>query len=441
MQRIQLIKYLVADLLSMILSLIICGFDVYVGITLCVFWFVVYWISGYYNENVRRSRLTEFFTTLISVFVGVVCIAIVSKTFTIISLSYHQCLYYFGLQFLLTYFCRLFVTQSFILGLKSGRYSFPTLVIGVGENAKKLPNNIGTKVIGYISVKEKTEVKIDEKKILGEYSNLLEIVKNNKVEEVVVAIDNFDSKLVYEVLRQMYLLGVDVKITENLRKSLQINMLSDSILGFPLVNLSHNKMPYWQQNIKRLFDVIASVLILISTIPITIYISLRIKCTDKGSVFYRQERIGRYGKKFDIIKFRSMRVDAENGEPLLSSENDDRITKIGKTLRRFRLDEIPQFYNVICGEMSIVGFRPERAYYVDKISEKAPEYYLLLRILPGITSWGMAKYGYATSVEKMIERLHYDIIYIENNSLLIDLKILIHTVIIVLRGREIVKKQ
>jgi len=356
-------------------------------------------------------------------------------------LSYHQCLYYFGLQFLLTYFCRLFVTQSFILGLKSGRDSFPTLVIGVGENAKKLPNNIGTKVIGYISVKEKTEVKIDEKKILGEYSNLLEIVKNNKVEEVVVAIDNFDSKLVYEVLRQMYLLGVDVKITENLRKSLQINMLSDSILGFPLVNLSHNKMPYWQQNIKRLFDVIASVLILISTIPITIYISLRIKCTDKGSVFYRQERIGRYGKKFDIIKFRSMRVDAENGEPLLSSENDDRITKIGKTLRRFRLDEIPQFYNVICGEMSIVGFRPERAYYVDKISEKAPEYYLLLRILPGITSWGMAKYGYATSVEKMIERLHYDIIYIENNSLLIDLKILIHTVIIVLRGREIVKKQ
>ena len=181
-------------------------------------------------------------------------------------------------------------------------------------------------------------------------------------------------------------------------------------------------MPKWQQFFKRSFDICIALLFLIIGSPVYLFTALMVKQSSKGPIFFKQERIGHHGMPFNIIKFRSMFVDAEKDGPQLSSQHDSRITSWGKIMRKTRLDEIPQFYNVLIGEMSIVGPRPERQFFIDQIMEKAPHYYHLTKIKPGITSWGQVKFGYAENVDEMVERLKFDLIYLENMSLLVDIK-------------------
>jgi exopolysaccharide biosynthesis polyprenyl glycosylphosphotransferase len=194
-------------------------------------------------------------------------------------------------------------------------------------------------------------------------------------------------------------------------------------------------MPAWQQSVKRLIDVVVSIIAMILLIPLYVFTALGVILSSRGPILYSQERIGLGGRPFKMHKFRSMYSDAEKAGPQLSSEDDPRITPFGKFIRKVRLDEIPQFFTVLKGDMSLVGPRPERQYYIDQIVKRAPHYRLLLKVKPGITSWGQVKYGYASNVDEMIERLKYDILYIENMSLAMDVKILIYTVLIVLQGR------
>ncbi|HEX3024451.1 MAG TPA: sugar transferase [Chitinophagaceae bacterium] len=187
--------------------------------------------------------------------------------------------------------------------------------------------------------------------------------------------------------------------------------------------------------LKRLFDLIISVAALILLSPVLLIIAVITKLTSKGSVLYKQERIGHNEKPFTIFKFRSMYADAEKNGPALSSDHDERITAWGKFMRTWRLDELPQLWNIAIGDMSLVGPRPERKFYIDQLVQQSPQYSNLLKVKPGLTSWGMVKFGYASSVEEMVQRMEYDLMYIKEASLLLDIRIILHTFSLVISGK------
>jgi exopolysaccharide biosynthesis polyprenyl glycosylphosphotransferase len=207
------------------------------------------------------------------------------------------------------------------------------------------------------------------------------------------------------------------------------------LFGTPLIEIKHDLLPVWQEVLKRGIDVAGSALFLLLAWPVYAFTAIMVRLSSSGPIFFAQERIGKHGKPFSIYKFRSMYTDAERLGPALSSKNDPRITPWGRFMRKVRLDELPQFWNVIKGDMSLVGPRPERQFFIDQITQVAPHYRHLHRVRPGITSLGQVKYGYAETVEQMVQRLKYDILYIENMSLAMDFRVMLYTIKIIVEGR------
>lgn len=240
---------------------------------------------------------------------------------------------------------------------------------------------------------------------------------------------------IYTLINRLYPCNVEISVVPSLYDMLTGAAMIDDVSDQPLIRISEHKMSDTGLCIKRAFDVVVSAMMLILLSPLYLILSLLVWYSSKGPVFYKQERIGLHGLPFNIIKFRTMCVHAEEATPQLSADDDPRITKVGKWMRKYRLDELPQFWNILRGEMSIVGPRPERRYFINQIEEKAPYYCMIYKIRPGLTSWGPIKVGYTDTLDKMIRRLNYDIVYIENMSIRLDIKIMFHTIGVIFNGK------
>lgn len=415
--------------------------------TISVGWVILYAIFGVYNEPIKTSRLKIMGLQIQATLLGVITIFFITLLDDPIPgySSYRYMVFvYFILQLCLVGVVRFILATRYKHKMYKGLMGYDTVIIGNGEAAEIIYNKLskmkpsaGYNIVGYISILPPHEGNLHGKlKRLGEIKDLKEILQKRNIEEVIICTEVHQSEeMLLPIISECSTSNVTLNVIPGLYDYLVGNVKMSNVLDAPLVKIKPHIIAPWEMVLKRTMDVVVSILALILLLPVYVLIAIAIKLDSKGPIFYLQERIGKGGKPFKIIKFRSMFVNAESKGPSLSSKDDPRITKVGKFLRKTRLDEFPQFINVLKGEMSLVGPRPERQYFIDQIVKIAPHYKHLHRVKPGITSWGQVKYGYAENVQQMVERLEYDLLYIENMSLAMDLKILAYTILIIFQGR------
>lgn len=408
-------------------------------------WLLLYTIQGTYQDIRRLYRIkilaTTFFATLLGsttlFFVLLIDDDVESYTNYYKSLIALSCLH-----FSFTLIVRLILTSIQVKRVHKGTDGFRTLLIGGSEKAvnlyneiNQLPKGAGHHFIGFVNLNGIDKLLENEMPYLGHVDNLTEILKVQEVEEVIIALESTEHVRLQSIISKINQNHVIIKVLPDMFDILSGSVRLNNIFGALLMEVNEDIMPPWQRVLKRFIDIVASSIALILLIPVYIGLAIAVKCSSKGPIFFFQERIGLDGKIFKIIKFRTMFTDAEKAGPQLSSTHDPRITNVGRIMRKMRLDEFPQFFNVLKGDMSLVGPRPERQFYIDQIAQKEPQFLELTRVRPGITSWGQVKYGYAENVDQMIQRMKYDLLYLRNRSIALDIKIMLFTLLIVVKGK------
>lgn len=408
------------------------------------FWLILYLMQGTYHDVRRLHRMKILNLTLLGAMLGslgIFFLFLLDDQIMEYRQYYQSMFLLFVLQFTLTFIPRLILVSTIVRRIHKRQTGFRTLIVGGSDKAvdiyreiTELPKGTGHQFVGFINLNGVDRLLEDHVPYLGHFDDVEQVLREHEIEEVIIALESVEHDRLRTIVSRLEGGDVRIKILPDMYDILSGTVEMSNIFGALLISVNSEVMPVWQRTLKRFIDILVSVIALILLIPVFIVLAILVKLSSPGPIFFRQQRIGKNGQPFQIIKFRTMYLDSEKNGPQLSSASDPRITKIGRFMRKSRLDEFPQFYNVLKGDMSLVGPRPERQFYIDKIVTVEPQFLELTKVRPGITSWGQVKYGYAENVEQMLDRMKYDLLYLKNRSLSLDFKIMLYTVLIIFKG-------
>jgi exopolysaccharide biosynthesis polyprenyl glycosylphosphotransferase len=410
-----------------------------------IIWLVAFSLQGTYHDARRlfRSKVISLtFVSSILVTIFLFFFLLLDDEIDNYKKYYHSVLWVFIIHFGLFLVVRFVFVSILVNQIRKGKNGFKTLIIGGNDKAveiyneiKQLPKGNEQFIVGFVNLNGVDKLLEKEIAYLGHADDLELILREHAIEEVIIALESVEHDKLKSIISRIQGGEIKINILPDMYDILSGSVKMTNIFGALLIEVNSYVMPVWQMAIKRFLDIFLSLIAVILLIPVYIILAIAVKLSSPGSIFFTQERIGENGKSFKIIKFRTMFLDSEKSGPQLSSSNDSRITPIGKYMRKLRLDEFPQFINVLLGDMSLVGPRPERQFYIDQIAAVEPQFLQLTKVKPGITSWGQVKYGYAENVEQMVQRMKYDLIYMKNRTLALDFKIMLYTVMIVVKAK------
>lgn len=417
----------------------------YLGIAVIpIIWLTVFMLQGTYHNVKRLYRLKVLNLSLFGALLSSVLVFFVFLLDDDVN-SYKNYYYsfsvLFGLLFFLVTIPRMILVNRVVRSIHRRRTGFKTLLIGGSAKAVEvyneiqgLPRGTGHDIVGFVNINGVDKELSDCVEYLGHLDDIEIVLRKYNIEEVIIALETVEHDKLRSIISRLEGGDLVINVIPDMYDILSGSVHMSNIYGALLLKVNSEVIPVWQVVLKRVFDIVTSFIAIILLLPVYLVLSIIVKFSSPGPIFFLQDRVGKNGRIFKIIKFRTMFVDAEKNGPQLSSSNDPRITSVGRFMRKSRLDEFPQFFNVIIGDMSIVGPRPERQFYIDQIASIEPQFLELTKVRPGITSWGQVKYGYAENVDQMLDRMKYDLLYLRNRSFALDLKIIIYTVMIVFKG-------
>ena len=390
-------------------------------LAICIYWLVLFFLFGLYRPWYAKSRLDEFATIFRAVTFGVLFLFFMifiddagmgsplHSRFLIVLYWSFMILFVGSGRFLMHTIQRRMLIAG--IGLRNA------LIVGWSPKAKELFHLVdshpalGYKVVGFVSPKKNYgRESYKDLTILGTFDELPKLISEHNVKDILISLDSSEHDQLLRVISWCDSNAVSIKIVPDLYDIISGQARTNQIYGFPLIEIMPELMQPWERAVKRTIDIIFSLTILIAGLPLWIIVAIAIKLDSKGRVFYTQERVGREEKHFRIIKFRSMHEGAEHASgPVWANKKDPRVTRVGKILRRLRLDEVPQLINVLYGDMSLVGPRPERPYFVEQLSKEIPLYRRRLKVRPGITGWAQVKHKYDENIEDVRKKVQYDL--------------------------------
>ncbi len=418
------------------------------AVVVALFWLVMVALSGMYHKTYLVSRFDELLRIGKTVTIGTLVLFFL---LFIDSMGWNernldQAKEVTFIYWAMVYGClalgRMGVLTWQIHQIKRGHGLHKALIVGTGPTSHHIKEDLdrhklsGMQVVGFLSVHDGEQGQVEGLPILGHVRAIRPLIREHDIRDVIIALEPESRDDLVRILDLIDLPDVSVKILPDFHQMISGLNRTNQIYGLPLIEVMPDPMPTWERFMKRAMDVVISAVVLVLASPVFVLVAVAVRLSSSGPALFRQARVGLHGREFTIFKFRTMYEDAEKRTgPVFAQKNDPRLTPIGGLMRKLRLDELPQFWNVLRGDMSLVGPRPERAYFVEQFKEKIPLYTRRLRVKPGITGWAQVKWKYDESFEDVVEKTKYDLFYVENISLRMDLKILFNTIITVVTGK------